>query len=188
MQQCSYSFPSSYGLQGSGLEGDKQELEKCQRQDSTKLRLFPPPWENRRTGSKLTGNSLGHCVFQSQCSGHICSKIARSQKWSGERALERVPHRGMQGAGLSAGLPAAKAHFWGTTIPGFLLKPPRWLGQASPLAEPVGAVQEWSRQAVGCPGPPRLGPVVGITPQPNAVWKKFLLIIEEGSSLGGNTS
>lgn len=176
MQQCS------------GLEGDKQEPEKCQRQDSTKLRFFPPPRENRRTGSKLTGNSLGHCVFQSQCSGHICSKIARSQKWSGERALEIVPHRGMQGPGLSAGLPAARAHFWGTTLPGFLLKPPHWLGQASSLAERVGAVREWSRQAVGCPGPPRLGPVVGITPQPNAVWKKFLLIIEEGSSLGGNTS
>lgn len=97
------------------------------------------PLENRRTGSKLTGNSLGHCVFQSLCSGHICGKIARSQKWSGETALDRVPHRGMQGAGLSAGLPAAKAHFC------FLPKLPRWSGQASPLAELVGAVREWSR-------------------------------------------
>ena len=84
--------------------------------------------------------------------------------------------------------PNSKGSFLGDDPPCFLLKTPRWPGQASPLAELVGAVREWSRQTVGCPGPPRLGPVVGITPQPNAVWKKFLLILEEGSSLGGNTS
>lgn len=42
MQRCSYSFPLSNGLEGPGLEGDKQEPEKCQRHDSTKPRLFPP--------------------------------------------------------------------------------------------------------------------------------------------------
>ena len=45
-----------------------------------------------------------------------------------------------RGLALSACFTAANDHFFGTTLPGFLLKSPCWPGRAFPLQELVGAV------------------------------------------------
>lgn len=132
----------------------------------------------------MEGKSLHHCLPQVGLRPADSAELLMQGARGGPvKALETVVHRGMQEAGFISlvsghgSLSLCQEPPPPPTCPtGFVLKPPSWSGRACSLAGLVGAHPrvEHSGQAVGCLGPPRWDPPIGLTPQPNALWREFL--------------